>query len=691
MWLASLAALMLLLSIGLLVFVLPDRADTQAKQQSTVELSKTVSRLTGLVTANGSSWAQSDELARLIAAGDMQVQELRQSTGVTGRILPTAKSSVVSEVSADWKLLREGLVAFNQSGQFTPPITATEATSTSAPVAQSNQVLVPSTDLALIAANFESVRARVLEGTRDQTLIELVNSTSLLWAGVNSAAIDATALTTLVSQQQAYARDLITLTKVGTDNSLYGYYTSQQIIDYAQAVEGIQLVTVESPRAEASPPVRSTAASAAPVNSRFVTEALAQLKLSVQKALADNASSSTNSGRLIWLGLAGLVTSLLLLLSALRKMKYAASSWRSAVLSQPAPAAVRSGALSLRDADQLIDDIGAVAGGDLRHSIRVPDRGHGRAIAESVNRTGAVVRNLVGMTRGVADRLKNLVQQHDRLGRTLAENDIRRQTETAELSDYIGIRSELLDEQRSLLTAAEGLTKKIGSNSDSAVNGVKEVSSSLATVSAQVEVSSGRMQRLLQTANMVTASTEQLKSLAEQTRLQALNASLKMPNDVTDRVLDEMYDAFEYREDSTDLFGEIHHLTARLVKVSNDADGLITALQKDIAETAQALKDSGNGVNQGAHSTHSTSLVGKELVSYCSQLQANIEDALASIDLQKDELSRAAELIVRLDKTGNNTSDLTSSLNQDIIGLQQMASKLDESVAGFKMRGESAT
>ena len=77
----------------------------------------------------------------------------------------------------------------------------------------------------------------------------------------------------------------------------------------------------------------------------------------------------------------------------------------SAISNQPMAEPAISGAMSVRDADQLIEDIDAIAGGDLRHLVRVPHHDHGKAIAESVNRTAAVIEKLVGMTRGVASRI----------------------------------------------------------------------------------------------------------------------------------------------------------------------------------------------------------------------------------------------------------------------------------------------
>jgi len=123
------------------------------------------------------------------------------------------------------------------------------------------------------------------------------------------------------------------------------------------------------------------------------------------------------------------------------------------------------------------------------------------------------------------------------------------------------------------------------------------------------------------------------------------------------------------------------------VQISSDTAALITLLQSEIEDTARSLKNSSDAINESAKHTHTSSLLRKELGSYCDQLQHSIKDALSNVETQKIELSQTARRIVRLDKTGNNFSELTQVLTQDVAELQTMAAKLQDSVAGFKMDG----
>ena len=763
---AALAALLLLAGTGVLLVVLPGQSTNTERQRMAQGLSETAEQLTAVVasgSANGAAnteWAQSDRLARLVAAGDVQVAELVESYGVLN-FLSATEATAADEVNADWKMLREGLLSFNRSmldavqspqgTQDSPSIPLPQTPQAPQPQAQTPQIQtqVPQS-VRLLAADFAEIRSRVTEGTRVQPLIDLVDRSSLLWAQiVNSTGAD---LQVLITEQQINADELLRLSAAGTGSSLYGYYTSDLILNFVQRVKDIQLPASTTPSAEPpviveqvvvdEPVVRENGPAArVAAGHAFVTEALVQLQASNAEFLHLTAKNSTRTNLIKWLALVALAIALLLLLAALWQMMRAAKAVhslstvekdtpatagaakvadtaaaripasthdrsandrsdndrratdRSAMADHPTAAPARNGAMSVREADQLIDDINAIASGDLRHAVRVPRHGQGKAIAESANRTASVVQNLVGMTRGVASRIEGVVLQSDRLGQSLAEQDIRRQSETAELSDSISVRSALLDKQRLVLSASGELIKELETRAGSAVNGVNEVSSSLARVSAQVEVSNGRLQSLLQTAGEVTQSSAKLKLLAEQARLQALNVSLKMPEQVRHRTYDvEIAQSDTDSDNASNLFEDIHRLTGQLVQLSGDTAALVTLLKTGIEETAQSLNDSKVDINESARHTHTSSLVGKELGSYCDQLQRSIKDALSNIEAQKEEMSQTAGRIVQLDKTGNRTSEMTLVLTQDVAELQTMAKRLQESVAGFTMDGsDSAT
>lgn len=712
--LASLAALLLLISTGLLLLSFLDGSNAANTRLSSQELANTVEQLTTVVSTDSAEWVQSDRLAQLVASADVQVSRLNGlHDGMSAYLTTAAGAASARAVNADWNLLRDGLLSFNQASLNQAESVAdsvADSGAESVPVSEdtTDTVQVPRdilpAEVKTLAQDFETIGTSVIQGTRLQSLLDLVNDTSNNWQQINSDNVSDPAF--LIAQQKDYADELLLLTGAGTESSLFGYYTSNQIIDYVQQVKNIRLIEQEvSPEAS---PVKDIVAvnDSAPISKAFVTEALVSLKESVAGLLDNNASEKNNSNLFSWLGLAGLIASLLLLLSAISQMMNAANALKLSE-NEPLPQQVNRGAMSLREADRLIEDINTIADGDLRRPLKLPDNSHAQAIARSANRSSAVMSDLVGMVRGIAVRLSALVQRHEQHSRVLAELDIRRQTETAELSEEIGVRSVFHDDQRALLSDSGDAIKDLSNRSEAAVNGINQVSASLASVSAQVEVGVERMQRLLKTANSVTEATGELKQLTEKTRLQALNISLKVPqatqNTVSAYSEFDSYDDYTGTDspnpaltshvtgvDATTLFDDMHQLTGNLVKISNQADTRIGMLQKDIEDTALALKQSIDQLNESAHHTHSTSLLGKELAGYSDKLRGITEQALQNLDAQQSELSKTAERLVRLDKTGNDVSELTLSLSQDLTGLQELSSKLEESVSGFNIRGEAS-
>ena len=767
----TVALSLLLLGIGLFLLSFVQQSTALKNQQGAQALADSVRQLSSMMNTDNADWVQSDELAQLVVSTDVQINTLAElNDGFFTFLSPQANLNAAREVSADWKLLREGLLVLNQASreqqrqrtlaETTPPETQPETPpeilvktesdqttvvlDTRAADAKTNTLKTPvPQEVLLLAQDYSAISSNVIQGTRTPALIDLIALASDRWAQIENGQADA--LPALLALQQDYAEELLQLSGAGTQNALFGYYISNQIIDYAQRVKNIQLtdpqpqpgpqpgpqpdpqqgqVRLVLPLSAGEPAVVNEVdvTDAAPLNSAFVTEALLSLQESIGRLL-DISAGEINGGHVFnWIGLAGLTVALLLLLSALSTIFRAtdvlkelpetpapASSepvWPEPVSPEsvspeplsPEPASLESSssAISVAEADQLIEDINAVVEGDLRYAVRVPDEGHARVMAETISRSGDVIHDLVDLTRGVAVRLQNIVQNQKRHSRALAELDIRRQNQTAEMSDNISLRSGYLKRQRQMLLDSGDLTKEIKTRSESATHGANQVSASIANLSAQVEVGVERMQRLEKTTQSVTVAIGKLKDVTERTRLQALNISLKIPMLTRDTVAaDAEYDYITDEpsdnltgDDGAAMFDDIHQLTSQLVQISKEADTLIGGLRKDIQDTALELKQSSTEINESAHHTLSTSLLGKELAGYTGQLQDVVAEILQNVEEQWSELSLSAEQIVQHDKTGNDYSELTLTLSHDLASLREMSSRLEESVSGFKIRGE---
>jgi len=393
-------------------------------------------------------------------------------------------------------------------------------------------------------------------------------------------------------------------------------------LSYTGSVNDLKAsANLTEPPTVAAPPVAT--------NNLLITRSIDQLKQSIDTFFQQTVLFSQRLARSMWFAIGGFFLSLLLSVLAAWSMLQASKSTTPAEhnKSQPGNAVGLSG----HETTTLLDDIESVSDGDLRFPVRVPDFGPGKVIADSVNRSGAVMHKLVTMTRGVSDRLSELVVQHNTLGQELGAKDVQRQSQTAELSDGIAMRSRLLSEQQSLLQNTADMAKEVSKKFQSASGTVNGISSNLAGVSAQVEVGNERMQRLLQTAGGVTDATKKIRQLAEQTRLQALNVSLQITETESE------YGA-EPAANTLDL-DDIHQLTARLVQTANEADTVVAAMQNDIAETAQALTQGRSELNESANLTYAASVGGKELGSRINEIEGKIVNALDNIEQQKKELS----------------------------------------------------
>lgn len=654
----SLAVLTLLFSLVALVVIQIQQASVSSRQQLGSEFFATLAQIRSVVDSNEGNWSQSDELAQLIALADVQTKSLGSTSGVK-RFMPSGSlNSTAQEVDARWLTLRESLVAA-PSNTVAPAAVVTQPATIE---------VVVNGDINKLAEDFALIRTRVFEGVQSTELRSLADTTTANWSALVALPDNDADIVNVIDQQKAHAIDLLRLSGADTEQSLFGYSTKNLILSYTNKVKQLDASAnvIESPVTPAPVP---------PANDPNISRAIDRASQAIDQFYQQAQLLSQGLTRSLWFAIGGFFLSLMLSAFAAWRMLRAA---RNAAPAEPENShATETVSLSQNEAAMLLDDIESVSDGDLRYPVRVPDYGPTRVIAESVNRSGAVMHNLVTMTRGVAQRLTELVAQHNTLGQQLATKDINRQSQAAELSDGVAIRSRLLNEQQSVLKHIADVARDMGKKSESSSGTVNSISENLASVSAQVEVGGERMQRLLQTAGGVTEATKKLRQLAERTRLQALNVSLQMT---------EAEDAYgsAVESDTPDL-DDIHQLTARLVQTANETDIVVAALQNDIAETAQALTQGRSDLNESANLTYAASIGGKELASQIGTVESKIVSALDNIEQQKKELSWSAESIVSLDKTGNDYSHLTMTLTQDIAELESMADKLEESVSGFKL------
>jgi len=259
------AALLLILGIGLLLLSFVQQSNASKNQQRAHQLADTVDQLSSIINTDNTDWVQSDQLAQLVVITDVQVSTLTESNdGIFAFLSPVAKIDAAREVSADWKQLREGLLVLNQASreqQSRIDLTETETTEPETPPeilvktesAQTTVVLDTRTaeakanslktplpqEVVVLSQDYATLSSSVIQGTRMPAMLDLIAASSENWEQINNSQSEA--LPALIAQQQNYAEELLRLSGAGTQNSLFGYYISNQITDYAQRLKNIQL------------------------------------------------------------------------------------------------------------------------------------------------------------------------------------------------------------------------------------------------------------------------------------------------------------------------------------------------------------------------------------------------------------------------------------------------------------------
>lgn len=714
---ASLAAL--LFSLFLLISILNWQSQSATRVQLSGDYSETLTNLERLLQANASS----DQLAKVVALGDVQTSKLHGS-GLSW-FKSSAMQKATKELDIDWLTLRTELLKLNASVASVPVAKVETVTRELPENAQS-----VSTDLVQqLASDYDTLFLRLFEGTQSSSVRQLATDISAMWSRAAAQSYKTVDQAELQLHTQR-AQELIDITRVNTDQSLFGYQISNQINAYANRL-GTAMLDTPVP----IPPPTPTVIQNTPVRTTDNTVALYafdQANQSLQVYRNELSLAPQRMKRalllttLLFVGALGVLAMAgwnLLRRSETHSSKsmqdeqenareYRVTPHFSDPVSEPVAdmperrrdvqkeSSIDSNPESSLDsnfesnrgsqqqtrvaeeAKRVIKNIEAVAAGDLRQPISIPQDKNNAAIVNAVNQTSSVMQNLVRMTRGVADRITGLVRHNEILSQKLAQSDVERQRNAAEVSEHVGVSSQALNDQTAALSEIQTLATRIANSSAAPVNDLNAAEETLATLGAQVDVSIERIQRLQRTTNQVNELTVGLKSAAENTRLQALNLSLQ----TSEVSFDSAEDAAAH--ESSDAIDEMHMLTGQLVQRATEASKLLSHLSNDLVATSESFKLSRQDISNTAERSRQSSKGDRDLSGDAETLSQTIESLRASVQTQKDNLAATATLLVALDKTSNQRSDSIELLTQEVGDLQDMAAKLRQSVADFKLQGE---
>ena len=633
--------------------------DHSKRQTTATEYALTLTRLASKInetSGQSNGVVTNDDIARLVAMGDVQSDELRIAPGAGWLKRPEiAELHPGGEaIAMQWKSIRSKLNGFNSAVVHGQKSTSTEVFSATA-----LESLIQTFDTVFVAITNETLSVPLL---RNVSEVRAELSNLYLMSGLPGGP-EVVERTNQTLGQLLISVDTLQTQSLGEEGvSLLGYESNILLQEFVGQVS--ELRPIDTRRTE----LNSTDSSTGGAEDWSGIEDEIVVALDQNEIYRRALDGAIYQYRRAILGALAAVCAALLL-SAVVTWRL----WRAKLSPAVQPA---------DDLHPMILDINALADGDLTTQVRSLNgestaARQSRLIAQGVNYAGQMLRGLVEVSRGVAHRTRTLSKNQHDIASELIEAESNRQRQAAVVVDGLNQRNrellELIDHEK---LAASNLSA-VALESDQIA---KVTTSALASVSAQIELSVSRVTRTVETVNELVTTIDKMKVVAEKSSLQALNTSIQM----------SAYSDGVGESDVSPKFVDQTQRSSRQLEASaSEAGRLLERLKTDLHASGLAMASCASAIDDGAeHSIHASQSL--------SAVTGAIEIIGESNTRLIDELKQEAENLNHVAGTLNHFSDAANrdsqlrKLLESTSDLQLMSVNFEQSLSRYKLDQEQS-
>jgi len=640
------AAMSLLIGVLLLMMAV-DQIDRHRRAQSGLaDYAVSLTRLSGLFSdaRQAAQWSNSDRLAMLIAETDLRVGETVVKDGID---LPgMSKDKLHLEglsVVDDWSQIRGLLVDVNLTG----------GKNGNGDIGLLRSSL--SGDLALANSSFDALFAAVAGDTLSAQLLRsmsdigasLKNLEFLLTVQGLSAPVSA--VNRANAQLKKNVVQMQSLTRSGGGSMLLGYRTNLLLAEFVQAID--TLGRDDFKYSSGDFPV------SAGENYKIVQGAIeAALERVRNYQFKFQAYASRNR---------------ISILSALVFICFAmvvcvVCGWRVKRDRQSLPA-VNNNSL-----DQYVLQIKAMADGNL---VEAQSYDAGHPVETALNYTRSMMRSLVMVIRGVADKTRANVDHQLHAIDQLNEMEQSRQQQLDLLTRQLASCVDVIEKAGGFELKMREEIATIGDLAQTTLVEVAGNSRANAELSSQLEAGVGKLRSVSNISGELSVLAATMEQLAEHTNLVALNSSIQMSTVVDDYGHDE----------STQFIDEVGQVARQLSARAGDSGKLASSVGGDVEAVIQMFENSASLLS---HCARQSSAATESLTELVRTIHTLFSDTIENPSVDAAEHSKMAKIVAALRQMDNmdlDSSETTGELMKMTADLQSMAVKLDESVAQFRL------
>jgi twitching motility protein PilJ len=324
---------------------------------------------------------------------------------------------------------------------------------------------------------------------------------------------------------------------------------------------------------------------------------------------------------------------------------------------------------------KLLDEISALADGDLRIQAEVTDRLTG-AIADAVNYAVEEMRELVRRIQRASRQVADETSATSRVAGELSQASERQLAEIGRATDRIEAMAEAM---RRMSAEADDSIAAARNSRDVAQRGassVRQTIQGLNDMRQQIQETAKRIKRLGESSQQINDIVSLITDVAEQTNVLSLNASIQAA------MAGQAGRGFAVVAD------EVQRLADRSGQASRQITDLVKVIQSDTSSAVESMEQATREVVEG---TNLADAAGRALVEI-DEVSKQLSDLITTMAASARQNAESAVGISQLMGTIRaSTSDTVSGVRgaaESIGALALVARELEESVSGFRLPDE---
>ena len=321
---------------------------------------------------------------------------------------------------------------------------------------------------------------------------------------------------------------------------------------------------------------------------------------------------------------------------------------------------------------RLLDELADLADGDLTTQATVTEDFTG-AIADSINFAIDQMRSLVSAINETAQQVSSAAQETQATAMHLAEAAEHQAQEIAGASAAINEMAVSIDQVSSNAAESASVAERSVTIANKGAEVVQNTISGMDNIREQIQETSKRIKRLGESSQEIGDIVSLINDIADQTNILSLNAAIQAS------MAGDAGRGFAVVAD------EVQRLAERSSAATKQIEALVKTIQNDTNEAVISMEHTTAEVVRGARLAQDAGVALEEIENVSKSLADLIQNISNAARQQASSASHISNTMNVIQEITSQTSAGTTATARSIGNLAEMANKLRESVAGFKL------